>query len=265
LGFDPIDAICMGTINPATCFGFKHLGAIAAGHQASFIVLDQLSNFKINQVYVKGEPFKPAPSYTKSELNNHKQYYSKVKVNFDVLDKKLKSTKLDKPTDCIKIIPNTLLTKCLTVDKNTKFIVNKIVNIERHKFGNNIGTGFVCDFNIINGAIGTTIGHDSHNMIIIGSDNENIKLAAKALQKCSGGYVLVKNQQVLQSLSLPIGGLLSDLKPSEVMKNECLLHKSFSQIMKNDYKNPLLDMSFLSLTVIPEIRITPHGMIKSKI
>jgi adenine deaminase len=113
--------------------------------------------------------------------------------------------------------------------------------------------------------LATTIGHDSHNITAIGSDDENIKLAIKTLQDIHGGYVVVKNNKVLATLSLPIAGLFSDAPIQQIIQHEAQLSKALNETVKShNFTNPFLTMSFLSLTVIPEIRITTKGVYKTK-
>jgi adenine deaminase len=200
----------MGTINPATCYSLKDQGAIATGYQANLLIIDNLHSFNIIDVYVKGKLFDKTNIRLSNQLKDFKCYYSNIKVNYPILRHKLKAINLNKRQYCIQPIPNSLLTKSIMVNNKTSLVVNKIVNIERHKFGKEIGVGLVNGFDIKDGALASSIAHDAHNITVIGDGDDNIELATKVLQKNHGGFVVVSHDKVLADLPLPIGGLISD-------------------------------------------------------
>jgi adenine deaminase len=210
LGLDPIQAICMGTINPATCYNLKDQGAIVPGYQANLLIVDNLRSFNIIDVYVKGKLFAKNNNNISSQLKDVKRYYSNIKVDYQILRQKLNTIDLNKAQPCIQPIPNSLLTELIMVNHKTSLVINKIVNIERHKLGKQIGVGLVSGFDINDGALASSIAHDAHNITAIGDGGNNIELAIRTLQKNHGGFVVVSHGKVLAQLPLPIGGLISD-------------------------------------------------------
>jgi adenine deaminase len=137
---------------------------------------------------------------------------------------------------------------------------SKIAVIERHKATKNIGLGIVSKFNIKNGAIASTVAHDSHNLIVIGDNDEDMLIAIEELKRANGGYTVVSNGEIKGTLELPIAGLMSD-KPCEYV--ESTVNKMLEEAFKlgiNTNIDPFITLSFLALPVIPEIRITDQGL-----
>ena len=169
----------------------------------------------------------------------------------------------------INVIPKQLITKQTleTIKTQNDLAVSDIENdilkiavIERHKATGNIGLGFVKGFGLKSGAIASTVAHDSHNMIVIGTNDEDMYLAAVELVKSQGGKIIVQNGKTLAHLKLPVAGLMSDKTALEVQKDIEALDKAAKQIgCKID--EPFMSMAFLSLSVIPEIKITDKGLI----
>jgi adenine deaminase len=254
----------MGTINPANVYNLVDQGAIAAGYQANLLIIEDLHNFNIKDIYIKGKKFIKSIPYSLSQLKNLKKYYSNIKVDYKCLMNKLKEISLAKSQPCIQPIPNSLLTKLIMVDNKTKLLTNKIANIERHKTGKQIGVGLVNGFDIKDGALASSIAHDAHNIVVIGDGDDNIELAVKTLQKNHGGYVVIDHHKVLAQLSLPIGGIICDQESAKIALDEKKLHTALVKISSHKYKNAFEIMSFLSLPVIPEIRITTKGIYKVK-
>ena len=180
----------------------------------------------------------------------------------------------------IKIIPNKLETthlqlniskmKLLSNSKCKEFIQDidsdliKICVIERHHMTGNIGLGILKGLGIKKGAIATTIAHDSHNLIIAGANDTDMLFAAQELEKLHGGIIVVENKQVMASLKLEIGGLMTNRTYKEIENDLTSLHKAINRIAPNINFNPFLTLSFLSLPVIPEIKITDKGLFDVK-
>ena len=169
----------------------------------------------------------------------------------------------------INVIPKQLITKQTleTIKTQNDLAVSDVENdilkiavIERHKATGNIGLGFVKGFGLKSGAIASTVAHDSHNMIVIGTNDEDMYHAAVELVKSQGGKIIVQNGKTLAHLKLPVAGLMSDKTALEVQKDIEALDKAAKQIgCKID--EPFMSMAFLSLSVIPEIKITDKGLI----
>ena len=168
----------------------------------------------------------------------------------------------------MEIVPGTLLTKGITAkvkvvegfaESDAENDVLKIMVFERHKATGNIGKGFVKGFGLKSGAIASTVAHDSHNMIVVGTNDKDMEMAAIELVKSQGGKVVVNNGKVVAKLALPIAGLMSD-QPFETVLNECCELKEGVKQIGCSLDDPFMTMAFLSLSVIPDIKITDKGV-----
>ncbi len=267
-GINPIKAIQMASINTAEYFGLKNLGAIAPGYKADLLLLDNLSDFKPHIVFKNG---KIAAKDGEMIINIQNKIPSTLRgtVNIRWLEKediqiKAKSNKVK----AIKVISNQLVTKCVKAEINIKDgmaesniedDILKMLVIERHKASGNIGKGFVKGFGIKSGAIASTVAHDSHNMIVIGTNDDDMFKAIKELVKSQGGKVIVQNGQVIAKLELPIAGLMSEESAQTVMEKYENLRKC-EKLIGCTLDEPFMTMSFLSLSVIPELKLTDKGL-----
>lgn len=266
-------AIQMSTLNTAECYNLKHKGAIAPGFIADFIILDDLENFKINSVYKNGV------LVAKNNKLLHKEQKSNYICNFNnsinLPNLNEDSFKIDlkhkDKLNAIEIIPNKLESKHLKINidelNNTEeFIADiekdliKIAVIERHKGNGNIGLGVIKGLDLKAGAIATTIAHDSHNMIVSGCNDGDMVFATEELQRIGGGIIVVKNKKVLASIQLEIAGLITNRALNEVISELHNLHEAIKEIAPNINFNPFLTLSFISLPVIPELKITDKGL-----
>lgn len=258
-GLKPIYAVMMGSTNAARCYGLKGLGAVAVGYFADLIIVDDLESFNIKTVIKKGKIvcednnalFEISDNADSKKVINT---VNRIDINADSFKD---SYKVGDEVDAIEIIPKILLTK------RTKAKIgegtSKVCVIERHKKKNNIGIGYALNYNVKNGAVASTIGHDSHNIIVIGDNDSDMAKAVEALGE-SGGISLVKNGEVLDYLELNIGGLMSDKSYMEVLENHERLHKAVEELGINKEIDPFMTLAFLPLPVIPEIRITDSGL-----
>src|SRR5699024_5328861 len=213
-GIDPIDAIKIGTLNAAECYGLKGKGAIAPGYYADLVVIDNLEDFNILQVFkdgkLVGENLKPLFNTTEVDTSKVKNSVNIKKVEKEDLAINLNSNK----ARIIKLQSHSLVTEKVEKRvniKNGEFQygnedILKVAVVERHKATGNIGLGLVEGFKLKGGAIGSTIAHDSHNLIVIGDNDEDILLAINELEKIGGGITVVSKGEVLKSLPLEIGG-----------------------------------------------------------
>ena len=272
-GLSPETAIQMCTLNPSECYKLKNKGAIAPGYIADFIILDDLINFKINSVYKNGK-LVVKDNELVCTISNKPYIFSKMnnlnvkEINYKDLEINIKNrTKLN----VIEINPNKLESNHLkinisTLQNTTKFEPDtdldllKIAVIERHKNTGNIGLGVIKGLNLKYGAIATTIAHDSHNLITSGTSDEDILFAIEELRKINGGIIVVKDKKVLASIQLEIGGLITSRKSSEVVSDLEKLHLAIKEVAPNIDFNPFLTLSFLSLPVIPDLKITDKGL-----
>ena len=263
LGLDPITAIKMATINPATCYGLKDLGAVAPFKKANFIVVDDITEFNIKDVYYHGE------SIVNTEIKNAQVPEAlKNTVNIaKVSGSQLRLSASNKKTPVICLVPNQILTELTNTvlpqsdglfspDK----IFNKVAVFERHKATGNVGVAALKGFGIENGAIASTVAHDSHNLIVVGDNDRDILVAISALIERQGGYVLVKNGKIVNAVALGIMGLMPTISADFVQNEIGRLIKNAHEMGVNKDIDPLMTLSFLSLPVIPELRITTRGL-----
>ncbi|KUO51227.1 MAG: adenosine deaminase [Desulfitibacter sp. BRH_c19] len=265
-GLSPIEAIQMVTINPARYFGLKHLGAVAPGCQADLVIISDLSSMIIDKVYKKGLLIaeKEKTAYPVVEQNPE----ARLAADLNVRQISKSDLNLDLSGDMIKvigIIPSQLLTECLTIPvekiyQQTEDIV-KLVVVERHKGTGNVGVGLVQGFNIIKGAIASTVAHDSHNIVAVGDNDDDILIAIERFIKTKGGLAVVREGQVLGSLALPIGGLMSQSDLKTVVNQLESLEVAAHQIGVPYDLNPFMTLAFLSLPVIPHLRLTDKGLV----
>ena len=271
-GVDVIKAVQIGSLNTAEYFGLKNQGAIAPGYRADLLILPDLKSFKPDIVIKDGkivaENGELLKSFTKFEKPSVR---SSINVRWiEEKDFTIKGT--SKFVNTIEIIPHQLVTKSSIceakfenglLNSNIETDTLKILVMERHRATGNIGKGFVKGFNLKSGAIASTVAHDSHNMIIIGTNDFDMYTAAVELVKMQGGKIVVKDGKVLAKLPLPIAGLISD-KDFEYVVQHCEdLNKAVKELGCT-LDDAFMTMGFLSLPVIPELKITDKGLFSTK-
>ncbi len=268
-GIEPIKAIQMASLNTAEYFKLSNLGAIAPGYKADLIVLDNLKEFNPSMVFKNGKLVAESGKLT-VDLNNLTPPPLRGSVNIKYLYKD--DLKIPAQSDKIKVInvlENQLITKKSVENAKIEegFAVSDVENdilkiavIERHRASGNIGLGFVKGFGLKSGAIASTVAHDSHNMIIIGTNDDDMYRAAVEIVKSQGGKVVIENGKTLAKLELPIAGLISDKSSEEVISQLQVLNEAVKRIHCK-IKDPFMSMAFLSLPVIPELKITDKGLI----
>lgn len=266
---NPIKAIQMASLNTAEYFKIQDLGAIAPGYKADLNVFASMEDFtRPLMVFQNGNVVAENGNLTAS-LDNVHVPSTRGSVNIGWLEDNCFEIKANgNKVRAIEIIPHQLLTKETVVNVNVENglakpksdeDVLKICVVERHKASGNIGKGFVKGFGIKEGAIASTVAHDSHNMIIIGTNDEDMLLAQKELVKSQGGKVVVKNGEILAKLPLPVAGLMSYEDIDFVTKKSEELNaaaKSIGCVVED----PFMTMGFLSLPVIPQVKITDKGI-----
>ncbi len=267
-GLDPIIAIKMSTINPATIYNLKNKGAISLGFDADILVVDNLSDFNIEKVFKDGI----LVSENKNLIVKIDDYkYDNVLNTVNAIDIKENDLKIKINSDTANIIGinnQSLITEKITKKVETengyfKYCdnISKIVVLERHNKTNNIGLGLVKNFDIKNGALASTVAHDSHNIIAIGDNDKDIINAISQVKNMQGGIAISSNNEILDSLDLKIGGLMSDKSidvVNEKLKN--MLGIAYNKLGVNKEIEPFMTLAFLALPVIPEIKITDKGL-----
>lgn len=266
---DPIIAIAMGTLNVAECYGLQRKGAIAPGYEADLILLDSLENFEVLEVYKKGL----CVAKDKKALFDAKCFDDKKVLNtVHIDDISNLDLGLHLKSDFVKVISlldHSIITKKVVrkVDVvDGRFVVNpkidvlKLAVVERHKNTGNVGIGLVEGFGLSGATIGTTIAHDSHNMLLIGDNDEDMMVAMNHLKSLEGGLVIVKDGEVVESLQLEVAGLMTNESFDYV--NDKLTHL---EALAREYGvpkgvDPFMTLAFLALPVIPDIKVTDYGL-----
>ena len=260
-GISPIKAYKMATIQAAQCIGKdKILGA-------NFIILDNFEKVEINDVYFNGESVKDLIKKEEVIIPCPKKLKKTVFVKEFSQEKLILKVKNEDEFPVIKIVAGEIVTlksfeKIPVKDGvfEANEIYNKVVVVERHNNTGKVGVGILKGFGIKNGAIASTVAHDSHNIVVVGDNDKDIEIAVQELVKSQGGYVLVENGEVIDTLPLKIMGLISDENPKEV-ENKIKIMVEYSRKMGiNENIDPFINLSFLALPVIPEIRVTARGI-----
>ena len=267
-GVNPIKAIQCASLNTAEYFGLKQLGAIAPGYKADLLILPDLITFKPDIVIKDGKIIVENGKLI-SEMVDFETPSMRGSVNVKWIEESdFRIQPISENVRTIEVIPHQLVTKSSMSKakiENGNLVSNidsdtlKICVIERHRATGNIGKGFVKGFNLKSGAIASTVAHDSHNMIIIGTNDYDMYVAAVELVKSQGGKVVVNNGKVISQLPLPIAGLMSD-KDFNYVLNKCAELNEASRSIGCTLEDPFMTMAFMSLPVIPELKITDKGV-----
>ncbi len=267
-GVDPIKAIQIGSLNTAEYFGLKDRGAIAPGYIADMLILPDLKSFKPQFVIKNGNIVVENGKIT-CDIPKCENTSVRGSVNVRWIERN--DFRIKAKSDIVKtleVIPNQLITKSIyskikiedgNAVSNIETDTLKICVIERHRATGNIGKGFVKGFNLKSGAIASTVAHDSHNMIVIGTNDYDMYLAAVALIKCQGGKVVVNNGEIISELPLPVAGIMSDKEFDYVVEKSEEVNNAAKSIGCT-LEDPFMTMAFLSLPVIPELKVTDKGV-----
>ena len=264
LGIKPEKAYKMASYNASQCYSLRRLGAIAPGYQADLVVLSNVENVDIVQVLYKGIAVDSIDAVRPEELPEEIMNTVHVK---DFSKEKLRLTADRGLCPIIEIVPGEIITRRLmeNVPAEEGFFkpdsnYNKIAVIERHKNTGRVGVGVVKGFGITGGAIASSVSHDSHNIVIVGDNDEYMELAVQELIRLNGGYVIASGGEVKQKLELPIMGLMSP-ENHEIVENRVNDMTAYARaIGVNNGIDRFINLSFMALTVIPQIRITDRGV-----
>jgi adenine deaminase len=270
-GVSPITAIRMATLNSAECYDLKKLGAIAPGYIADFIIVDNLTDFNVLKTFKKGKQVRDDwYKHTKEDKKLLETVSNSVNIkDFSKDDLKIKLT--SNTAKVIKIMDHSLFTENVTrnvkVDDNGYYIHDKAEDIlpiyvfERHNGTGNIGKGLIEGYGLKNGAIASTIAHDSHNLIVIGDSPDNVKIAVQKIIEIGGGLVIVVDGEVKGYLPLDIAGIMSSEDLETVSKGHEKLNKiAMEQLKISESVNAFMTLAFMALPVIPELKITDKGL-----
>lgn len=268
-GVDPVTAVQMATINVARCYNLHRVGGIAPGYKADLLILNDLKSIDIYQVYKNGKLIAENNEalFDIFSINDSKMRNS---VNIKGLEEDSFQIRNDHgQLRIIGLVPNSLITKTLiseVVKTDGKYYSKdgeellKIAVIERHNATGNIGLGLVSGLGLKDGAIASSVAHDSHNIVVIGDNDRDMKRAVEKLEEIGGGVAIASGGEIIKYLSLPIAGLMSD-SPIEKVQSILadLIETAYKMGVNKDY-DPSMTLSFLALPVIPEIKLTDLGL-----
>ena len=269
LGVAPMTAIQMGSINTARHYRLRNHGAIAPRFWADFLVLDDLEKFVVRQVYKKGTLVAEKGRYLGEKPAHTPRPRSTMNLRYHAPDDfKVKADGARK-IKVIEIVPNQIITrqrleKPKVIDgevvSDPARDILKLVVLERHQATGNVGVGFVRGFDLQRGALGSTVAHDAHNVVVVGTNDDDIGAAIRALEEMRGGQVAVAAGKVEAALSLPIAGLVSD-QPLEIVIEKIAALNAAAKSLGCNLPAPFMSLSFLSLSPIPALKLTDQGLV----
>ena len=274
-GIEPVNAIQMATLNTAEAFRLFDRGAIKPGLRADIVLLEDLKNFVADEVFIGGELVAKNKKYLPEIIS---QDISKVRGSVRVKNFSAESLRMNLKTNkvnVIKILPGGVVTEKITsavdLDSSGDFIFNpardicKVAVIERHNETGKVGLGFLAGYGIKSGAVAVSVAHDSHNIIVAGVNNLEMYFAVKSLIEMEGGMVAVKNGKILEKIPLPIAGIMSNESGEWLKENLEKLHEiSHAELGINKNVEPIMTLTFMSLPVIPELKLTDRGLFDYK-
>lgn len=261
-GADPIVALKTATHHAARYFLLNNKGAIASGYLADIVVVDNLEDFNVETVFKRGKLVFDGEVKDFSAPTVDEKLVEKCFDTFHLDSVTPSSFKVDGKLGLIGLVGGELLTRNLgTADKiDVENDILKIACIERHKGTNHIGVGYVKGYSLKSGAVATSVAHDSHNIITVGCNDDDIAVAVNAIKDSKGGIAVVENGKIKALLELPIAGLMSD-EPLTTVNEKLENAKSSAYELGADKSiDPFMTLSFLSLPVIPSLRITTKGV-----
>lgn len=261
-GVDPIVALKTATHHAARYFLLNNKGAIASGYLADIVVVDNLEDFNVETVFKRGKLVFDGEVKDFSAPTVDEKLAEKCFDTFHLDSVTPSSFKVDGKLGLIGLVGGELLTRNLgTADKiDVENDILKIACIERHKGTNHIGVGYVKGYSLKSGAVATSVAHDSHNIITVGCNDDDIAVAVNAIKDSKGGIAVVENGKIKALLELPIAGLMSD-EPLTTVNEKLENAKSSAYELGADKSiDPFMTLSFLSLPVIPSLRITTKGV-----
>ena len=263
-GVAPEDALVLASLNPSVWHGLDHLGALAPGYQADVVVLPDLEDFRPELVLKRG---RPVQEIARSEVPE----WVKHTVRIGPVDaERFRIPWHDEAqARVIGLVPDQIVTESLVEPPSVRDgeavadperDLAKIAVLERHLGTGRAGLGFVRGFGLRRGALGSTVAHDAHNLVVVGMNDSDMARVVDRLAELGGGIVAVEDGEVLAELPLPVGGLLSDLPLAEVVARSRACTEAAERLGCRG-ATPFLTMSFLALSVIPSLKITDQGLV----
>jgi adenine deaminase len=269
LGVEPLLAVQMATLNPAAYFGLRQYGAIAPGAVADLVVVSDPHSFTVERVFKRGalvaEQGHLVTPLVEEVPRDFLHTVHLPPLSRDTLSMPATSAKVR----VIGIVPGQLLTQQLIREapvRDGRLVSDpsrdllKLVVVERHRGTGNVGLGLVTGFGLQAGALATSVAHDSHNVIGVGVDDDDLLCALQEVGRLQGGLVVSQGGRVVSSLALPVAGLMTAAPLSQVLSDIAALHRS-TQALGTSLARPFMTLAFLALPVIPELRLTDRGLV----
>jgi adenine deaminase len=267
-GLDPVTAYQMATVNTARYFGLRNVGAVAPGHRADLLVLDDLDTVHVAQVYAVGKLVAEGGHFLPSAADLPQvPIQPSVHLDLSLLDFTIPAG--EGPARTIGVIPGQVVTEDLRLEpliENGRVVSDpardllKMAVIERHRGTGNVGLGLVRGMGLKRGAIASSVAHDSHNIVVIGTSDAEMQACVAAIAKMGGGQVVVAGGEVQAACPLPIAGLMSD-RPLEEVRDLVQAVSEAAGGLGCTLHDPLMTMSFLALPVIPTLKLTDRGLV----
>lgn len=267
-GIDPLLAIRMGSRNTARHFGLKKYGAVAPGKYADLVVVDDLRDFRPDQVY-RGGVLVAEKGEMVAEAGKPRRVDLRGTVNLPATSLDFALPAMSERIRVIGAITDQVATEhlverakivngCAVSDVQRDIL--KFAMLERHRASGKLGLAFIKGFGLERGAIAGTVAHDHHNLAVIGADDNSMQAAVRAIADMGGGLVAVDGERILAALPLPIAGLLSDA-PIEAVRMRYDRMIEAAHALGNRMSDPFMVMSFMGLEVIPKLKLTDHGLV----
>ncbi len=271
LGLDPVTALRMATINTARCYNLKGQGAVAPGYRGDLAVVDGFNDFNVEIVYVMGQKVAEKGRMLVGPAAEDSTAPGGNSINMAPLGADAFQVKAESPrVPVIRIIPGSIATGSEYVEMDvgedgltppSGSDILKVAVVERHRATGNVSTAFISGLGFRNGAIASSVAHDSHNIIVVGNDDLLMIKAVKALSECGGGYCVVDGRDGnTLCLPLPVGGLMTDRPAGEVRKKLGMLLEKAKELGVPEGLDPFITLSFMALPVIPSLKITDKGI-----
>lgn len=269
-GVSVANALQIATINAARHYGIKDAGAILPGRRADLLVFDNLDEWKPRQVYKDGRLAVDNGRLLQEGRNCDS---SSLEHTVNLAPVTVESFRLPLKTEManvIGLVPYQIVTKkaALSVKRVAGCAVSDVENdilklavLERHHATGNIGLGLVKGFGLKRGALASTVGHDSHNLIVIGTNDEDMLAAVQELQRIGGGICIAEDGQIRGALPLPVGGLMTNEPALMVAKQQAEMIALAREMGVPEFYSPFLTLAFLSLPVIPSLKLTDRGLV----
>lgn len=271
-GVDPLQAITLATLNAAECFRLQGKGALAPGYDADLLIVDNLKDFNAQRVLVKGrEIARDGKMLLELEDYMAENVQHTVKLA-DVTPAQLNIRLTTNKVRAIGVKTGSVLTDNLTLevkpdakgyfDPKLNPGLNKLLVLERHFASGKMGQGILANYGLKNGAIATTVAHDSHNLVVVGDNDQDMLTAIEDIRRIGGGFTLCQGGKVLAHLPLPVGGLMTNQSAREVADKVAEMVKIAKEAfgINPDIPQPLMTLVFMTLPVIPSLKLTANGL-----